>query len=33
MQRVVTDDDARAEMTAGLAEICREGASRQVEDE
>ena len=30
MLRVVTDDDASAEMTAGLDEICREGARRML---
>jgi hypothetical protein len=30
MLRVVTDDDARAEMTVGLDEICREGARRML---
>ena len=30
MLTVVTDDDARAEMTAGLDEICREGARRML---
>ena len=30
MLRVVTDDDARADMTVGLDEICREGARRML---
>ena len=30
MLRVVADDDARAEVTAGLDEICREGARRML---
>ncbi len=30
MLTVVTDDDGRAEMTAGLDEICREGARRML---
>ncbi len=30
MLRVVTDDDARAELTAGLDEIVREGARRML---
>ena len=30
MLRVVTDDAASAEMTAGLDEICREGARRML---
>lgn len=30
MLRVVSDADARAEMTVGLDEICRDGASRML---
>ncbi|MGH9279831.1 MAG: IS256 family transposase, partial [Acidimicrobiales bacterium] len=30
MLRVVTDDESRAEMSAGLDEICREGARRML---
>ena len=30
MLRVVTDDDARAELTVGLDEIVREGARRML---
>ena len=30
MLRVVADDDARAELTLGLDEICREGARRML---